>query len=149
MVHQRVGEEADTGHKNGIEQAGLKIRQPTSPGSLYLRTTLSQLSVLVIGAPVVYLLFGVPSMLALVYGAACAVVPQAYFALRMAIAARHSAQRAARMGLAAEGGKFLLSAVSFALVFAVLSPEQPGLVFLGFGVLWLVQLIGSIRLLRA
>jgi F0F1-type ATP synthase assembly protein I len=63
-------------------------------------------------------------------------------------AARESAQQAARRGLAAEGGKFLLSVVSFALVFAVFKPERPGLVFLGFGVVWLVQLAGSIRMLR-
>ena len=81
-------------------------------------------------------------------GAACALVPQAYFALRMQRAARQSAAQAARLGLAAEGGKFLLSAGAFALVFAVVKPAQPGMVFLGFGALWLVQLADSIRLLR-
>jgi F0F1-type ATP synthase assembly protein I len=67
----------------------------------------------------------------------------------MQSAARHSAQRAARLGLAAEGGKFLLSAVAFALVFAVLKPARPGLVFVGFGLLWTVQVIEGIRLLSS
>lgn len=75
-------------------------------------------------------------------------LPQAYFALRMRRAARQSAAAAARLGLAAEGGKFLLSAGAFALVFAVVKPAQPGMVFLGFGALWLVQLADSVRLLR-
>ena len=76
-------------------------------------------------------------------------MPQAYFALRMAQATKLSAARAARLGLAAEGGKFLLSAVFFALVFAVLKPAYPGLVFLGFGVLWFAQMIATITALRA
>lgn len=84
-------------------------------------------------------------MVSLLCGAACAVIPHAYFALRMARAARVSAQRAARLGLAAEGGKFLLSAAAFAVVFAVVKPEQPGLVFLSFAVLWLVQIIDAMR----
>ena len=145
MVHRRVGGKPDTGATRGIEQTAHK----TPPRSPYLRTTLSQLSVMVVGAPLAFLLGGASSALSLLSGAACAVVPQAYFALRMAMAARHSARQAARMGLAAEGGKFLLSAVSFALVFAVVKPAHPGLVFLGFGILWLVQLIDTIRLLRA
>lgn len=99
--------------------------------------------------PLVYGIRGAESATSLLYGAVCAVIPQAYFAWRMALAGRLSAQRAARAGLVAEGGKFLLSAVSFALVFAVLKPTQPGLVFLGFGVLWFVQLADSIRMLRA
>ncbi|MFK7829845.1 MAG: ATP synthase subunit I [Congregibacter sp.] len=115
------------------------------PRFQYLRTTLSQLLVVVIGLPVAYFLAGTPTMVSLLCGAACAVIPHAYFALRMARAARVSAQRAARLGLAAEGGKFLLSAAAFAVVFAVVKPEQPGLVFLSFAVLWLVQIIDAMR----
>jgi ATP synthase protein I len=121
----------------------------TAPGSQYLRTTLIQLVVTAWIAALAYVLSGTHAMKSLVSGALCALVPQAYFGLRMTVAARHSAQRAARLGLAAEGGKFLLSAAAFALVFAVLKPTRPGLVFLGFGVLWAVQVAEGIRLLGA
>ncbi len=115
----------------------------------YLRTTLIQVLAVVIVIPIAYGLLGKAAAVSLACGAACAVIPQGFFALRMATAARQSAARAARLGLAAEGGKFLLSAAAFALVFAVVKPAQPGLVFLGFGVFWLVQLIDGVRLLRA
>lgn len=121
--------------------------QQTPPRSHYLRTTLSQLLVVGLGTPVAYLLAGAPGTLSLLCGAACAVIPQTYFALRMSRAAKLSAHRAARLGLAAEGGKFLLSAAAFAVVFAVVKPEQPGWVFLSFTVLWVVQIVDAARLL--
>ena len=95
-----------------------------------------------------FLAAGAPSALSLFSGAACAIVPQLFFALRLERAAGSSAERAARLGLAAEAGKFALSAACFALVFAVLKPAQPGLVFVGFGVMWCVQLWEAARLLR-
>jgi ATP synthase protein I len=115
----------------------------------FLRPTLIQIIILGLTAPVILFQGGKPALVSFVSGAMCALLPQAYFALRMAQAAKLSAARAARMGLAAEGGKFLLSAVFFALVFAVLKPAHPGMVFLGFGVLWLAQMIAVISLLRA
>jgi ATP synthase protein I len=118
-------------------------------GPQYLRTTLIQLAVTACIAAPAYLLAGTSATVSLVSGAFCSLLPQAYFGLRMQSAARHSAQRAARLGLAAEGGKFLLSAVAFALVFAVLKPTRPGLVFLGFGLLWTVQVVEGIRLLSS
>lgn len=136
MARDRVGEKA------------VQAAHKTPPRPQYLRTTLIQLMLLLIGAPIAYWVAGLSSAISLVYGALCALLPQAYFAVRVTAAARHSAQRAARAGLAAEGGKFVLSAVSFALVFAVLRPEQPGLVFLGFGVFWAIQIVDGIRLLR-
>lgn len=102
---------------------------------------------LLVAAPVALLAFGHDSMVSLVSGAACAVVPQAYFAFSLMRAQGSSAQRAARLGLAAEGGKFLLSATLFALVFALVKPQQPGLVFMGFGMFWVIQLVESIRML--
>ncbi|GAB5412601.1 MAG: hypothetical protein Cons2KO_02040 [Congregibacter sp.] len=60
-----------------------------------------------------------------------------------------SARQAAQRGLAAEGGKFLLSAALFALVFAVVKPGAPGAVFLSFSVFWIIQLFGSVALLKA
>jgi ATP synthase protein I len=116
-------------------------------GYEYLRTTMDQTLITLVLVAIAYVFTDRVVMLSLLYGALCALLPQAFFALRMQQAARQSAQRAARLGLAAEGGKFLLSAASFALVFAVLKPERPGLVFLGFGVLWLIQLVTSARML--
>jgi F0F1-type ATP synthase assembly protein I len=114
----------------------------------FLRPTLMQIAALVVLLPVVFFTVGAAGLVSFLAGAACGVIPQAYFALRLAMAARRSAARAARQGLAAEGGKFLLSAALFAWVFAVAKPAMPGLVFLGYGALWVVQLIGSVLLLR-
>ena len=117
--------------------------------ALYLRTTLTQLLLVAIVFPPVYTGLGRAVAISLLCGAVCALLPQGFFALRMAAASRHSAARAARLALLAQGGKFLLGAALFALVFAVIQPARPGLVFLGFGALWLVQSIGAIRLLKA
>ncbi|MFT4799224.1 ATP synthase subunit I [Congregibacter sp.] len=136
MVQGRVGRKA------------VQAAQKTPPRPQYLRTTLIQLMLLFFGAPITYLVGGLSSAVSLASGAMCALLPQAYFAVRVAAASRHSAQQAARLGLSAEGGKFVLSAVSFALVFAVLKPERPGLVFIGFGLFWTIQIIEGIRLLR-
>lgn len=117
--------------------------------ALYLRTTLTQLLFVAIVFPPACAGLGRAVAISLLCGAVCALVPQGFFALRMAAASRHGAARAARLALLAEGGKFLLGAALFALVFAVIQPAHPGLVFLGFGALWLVQSIGAIRLLKA
>jgi len=126
----------------------VQAAQKTPPRPQYLRTTLIQLMLLMLGAPIVFWTAGLSNTISLTYGALCAFLPQAYFALRMTAGARQSAQQAARLGLAAEGGKFFLSAASFALVFAVLKPEHPGLVFLGFGVFWVIQIVDGVRILR-
>ncbi|WOJ92444.1 ATP synthase subunit I [Congregibacter variabilis] len=131
-----------------VREQATQATRKTPPRPQYLRTTLIQLLLLLIGAPIVYWAAGLVSASSMAYGALCSVLPQAYFAVRVTVASKHSAQQAARAGLAAEGGKFVLSAVCFALVFAVLKPEQPGLVFLGFGVFWVIQVGGGIRLLR-
>lgn len=117
--------------------------------ALYLRTTLTQLLLVAIVFPPAYAGLGRAVAVSLLCGAVCALLPQGFFALRMAAASRHSAARAARLALFAQGEKFLLGAALFALVFAVIQPARPGLVFLGFGALWLVQSIGAIRVLKA
>lgn len=119
----------------------------TPPAAPFLRATLAQVCAVVVLSPLLYVWVGSASATALLSGAMCAVVPHAYFALWMSRAAKQGAQRAARLGLAAEGGKFLLSALAFALVFALVKPGRPGLVFLGFGVFWLVQFAQGIRLM--
>ena len=126
-----------------------RVAQKVSPEAPYLRTTLIQLLAMAVVFPLAYVGLGAAVAGSLLCGAACAVVPQGFFALRMASAAKQGAARAARLGPAAEGGKFLLSAALFALVFAQIGPAHPGLVFFGFGALWLVQLIVAVRLLRA
>jgi ATP synthase protein I len=99
-------------------------------------------------APIVYLTVGGASAVSLTYGMGCALLPQAFFALRMERAAALGASRAARLSMAAEAGKFLLSAAAFALVFAVLKPTHPGWVFAGFGVMWVVQITSAASLAR-
>jgi ATP synthase protein I len=114
--------------------------------SSFLRPTRDQLLALAVTSLIVTGFAGMPALMSWLDGALCAVLPQAWFGWRMARAARSSAAVAARQGLAAEGGKFFLSAVSFGLVFAVAKPVVPGLVFLGFTTLWLVQIISAARL---
>ncbi|MFT7286747.1 MAG: ATP synthase protein I [Halieaceae bacterium] len=121
-------------------------KRPLSPP--FLRVTLNQLSVVLVGLLPVYLLTGGPATFSLLSGSACALVPQAFFALRMHRASGSSAAHAARLGMAAEGGKFLLSAAAFAVVFAVVKPERPGLVFVGFALMWVIQVADGIRLIR-
>ncbi|MEM9313569.1 MAG: ATP synthase subunit I [Pseudomonadota bacterium] len=113
-----------------------------------MRPTLLQLLALLFAVPAVLLSLGEGAAVSFSAGALCSVLPQAYFAWRMGGATRRGAAQAARAGLAAEGGKFLLSAVSFALVFAVLRPAFPAFVFVGYGVMWVVQVAGAIRLMR-
>ena len=120
----------------------------TRPKTLFLWATLGQLIIVIVALPIAYVLAGSIATLSLFCGAMCAVVPQGYFAYRMTKASRESAPRAAKQGLAAEGGKFLLSAAGFAVVFAVIQPGQPGLVFVGFVVVWLVQLAATVYLLN-
>jgi len=114
----------------------------------YLHSTLRQALLCTLAAPVLYLLADGTAVLSLLCGAACLLLPQAWFALRMQRAATRSAARAARMGMAAEAGKFVLSAAAFAVVFAAVKPGQPPLVFAGYGAMWLVQLWDGVRLLR-
>ena len=129
------------------KKPALSAKQP--PQALYLRTTLTQLLLVAIAFPPACAGLGRTVAISLLCGAVCALVPQGFFALCMAAAGQYSAARAARLALLAEGGKFLLGAALFALVFAVIQPARPGLVFLSFGALWLVQSIGAIRLLKA
>lgn len=136
-AEKRVGETAiQAAHK-----------EPLSPQ--YLRSTLIQLLLLIALVPMVYWAAGAATAVSLACGAMCAWLPQAYFAIRIAAASRQSARQAARIGLSAEGGKFVLSATAFALTFAVLKPPHPGLVFVGFGVFWVLQIVDGIRLLRS
>lgn len=114
----------------------------------FLRTILSQLLAVVLAVPTLYVTAGRDSAVGFLCGAAIGIVPQMFFALRMDRAARQGAARAARLGMAAEAGKFILGAAGFALVFALVKPAQPLLVFVGFVVVWVIQLWEAARLLR-
>ena len=116
--------------------------------SRFLRTTLSQLVLAVIATPAVFFTVGGHGAVSFACGVACSVVPQLFFALRLDRAARQGAARAARLGLAAEAGKFVLGAVGFALVFALVRPIAPMLVFAGFALMWVVHIWEAARLLR-
>ncbi|GAB5453056.1 MAG: hypothetical protein Hals2KO_33840 [Halioglobus sp.] len=82
-------------------------------------------------------------------GGLVAVLPQAWFAAR-AFQRRgaSAAQAIARNSYIGEVGKFLLSAVGFALVFAMVRPINGLAVFAGFLAMLVIQILGSWWLLR-
>lgn len=123
-------------------------KSPGARRSRFLKTLLSQLLVTTVPLPLLGGLSGWSAALSYACGAGCGLIPQCFFALRMERAVRQSPGRAARAGLAAEGGKFLLSAAAFAVVFAVIRPTSPLLVFVGFAAVWLAQLWEAALLLR-
>lgn len=139
MVRKRVGDES-------ISDLGIAAPRPVRLS--YLHSTAKQVALCALTAPLFIALAGTERSLSLLCGALCAVLPQAWFALRMQRAARQRARRAATVSMAAAMGKLLLSAAAFAFVFAVVRPAQPLLVFAGFGGMWLVQVNDGLRLLR-
>lgn len=112
--------------------------------------TLTQLAVLLPSLAIVAGLSDSTSVLSFAAGAAVCILPQAWFAvLVFGFRQRRSLHRTSRGAYAAHAGKFLLSAVGFALVFALQRPVSAPAVFAGFGVMWTLQTVGSARLLRA
>ena len=113
------------------------------------RITLAQLAVLAPLCLVTWLVVNSVSAYSLLCGALVSILPQAWFA---SIAFRRrgarKAQSAARMAYAGELGKFLLSVVGFALVFAMVRPIDAPAVFAGFLCMLGIQIYGSWRLLR-
>ena len=82
-------------------------------------------------------------------GGLIAVLPQAYFAARtFRWRGAQSAQTIARSSYAGVIGKFVFSAVGFALVFALLRPINGLAVFAAYIAMLLIQIIGSWLLLR-
>jgi ATP synthase protein I len=82
-------------------------------------------------------------------GGLIAVVPQAYFAvLAFRWRGARSARGIVRSGYAGEAGKFLLSVMGFALVFATLRPISAPAVFGGYLAMLAIQITGSWMLLR-
>jgi ATP synthase protein I len=85
--------------------------------------------------------------MSLLAGGACNIVPQAWFAFRV-FGNRRRGTAAARAAYGAEAAKFMLSALGFALVFALLRPVAAPAVFGGFAAMLFVQVAGSVWLLR-
>jgi len=112
------------------------------------RITLAQLALL---APCCLVLVAIDRVFAysVLAGGLVAILPQAYFAV---FAFRWRGARAARgivrSGNAGAAGKYLLSAVGFALVFALLRPVDGAAVFGGYLAMLAVQITGSWMLLR-
>jgi ATP synthase protein I len=112
------------------------------------RITLVQLALLV---PLSLFLLAVDKVVAysVFSGGLVAIVPQAYLAVRaFRWRSVRSAKAIARSSFAAVLGKFLLSVIGFALVFAVLRPINGLAVFVGYLAMLAPQLIGSWLLLK-
>lgn len=82
-------------------------------------------------------------------GGLVAVIANAWFALGVfRWQGAGVAQQAARSSYGAEIGKFLLAVAGFALIFAKLRPIEGWAVFAGYGVMLVIQIVGSWWLLR-
>ena len=123
--------------------AGAEIARPPVH-----RITLAQLALLI---PSCLLLLTIDKVVAysVLGGGLVAVVPQAYFAvLAFRWRGARSARDMVRSGNVGEAGKFLLSVIGFALVFALLHPVNALAVFSGYLVMLAIQISGSWLLLR-
>ena len=112
------------------------------------RIPLVQLALLV---PLSALLLAVDKVVAysVFSGGLIAIVPQAYFAvLAFRWRGARTASAIARSSYVGEVGKFLLSVVGFALVFATLRPISSLAVFAGYLAMLAIQITGSWLLLR-
>lgn len=129
----------------GDKRNGARLRPP--PVHMI---TLTQVAVLLPSTVVIAWTVDRTSAVSFAVGAAVSILPQAWFALFVFGARqRRPLQRAARGAYAAQAGKFVLSAVGFALVFALVRPIDAPAVFAGFGLMWVLQVAGSARLLKA
>jgi ATP synthase protein I len=111
------------------------------------RITLAQLALLV---PLCLFLLAIDKVVAysVLGGGLIAIVPQAYFAvLAFRWRGARSARAVARSGYAGEAGKFLLSAVGFALVFAAVRPIDGLAVLVGYLAMLTTQFLGAWLLL--
>lgn len=111
--------------------------------------TLTQLAFLLPSSVAIGWAAGSTSAVSYAAGAAISILPQAWFAyLMFGARRRRSLLRATKTAYAAQAGKFVLSAAGFAVVFALLRPIDAPALFAGFGTMWVLQVLGSARLLR-
>lgn len=113
------------------------------------KITIAQLLILLVAS----LLLGTLDVIAaysLALGGLVAVLPQAYFAVRVF---RHrgakSANAIAKSSYRGEIGKYLLSATGFALIFSLVEAVHALAVFVGFCAMLVIQTIGAWLLLTA
>ncbi len=131
------------GGASGSAPTGAKLK----PRPVYC-ITLAQLVVLGFLSLATLLVADAAVTVSLAVGGACHALPQAWFAFQVFERGERRGAGPALVAYAAEAGKFLLSAASFALVFALLRPVVPLAVFGGFVAMLLVQAAGGIWLLR-
>ncbi|KZX55939.1 hypothetical protein A3709_05975 [Halioglobus sp. HI00S01] len=121
---------------------GAKIARPPVH-----RITLTQLAVLTLLC-LALLAYNEVVAWSLAAGGLVAVIPQAYFAhLAFRWRGAKSARDMARASYAGEIGKFMLSVVGFAVVFAAIRPIDGLAVFAGYLAMLTIQIIGSWLLL--
>ena len=83
------------------------------------------------------------------FGALISLLPQSYFALQaFRISAAEDPQKAYFAMMRGESGKFLLTAAMFALLFKFRPDILAPAVFTGFGVMLVIQIIGSVLFLK-
>jgi ATP synthase protein I len=82
-----------------------------------------------------------PSVVA---GFLIAIIPYSYFALRVfRYRGAKAAMQVAQSFYRAEAGKFVTSAIGFALAFALIRPIAPAALFAAYGLMIVIQLIGA------
>ncbi|MFB1036050.1 MAG: ATP synthase subunit I [Sinobacterium sp.] len=82
-----------------------------------------------------------PSVVA---GLLIAIIPYSYFALRVfKFRGAKAAMQVAQSFYRAEAGKFVTSAIGFALAFVLVRPIAPAALFAAYGLMILIQLIGA------
>lgn len=82
-----------------------------------------------------------PSVVA---GFLIAIIPYSYFALRVfRYRGAKAAMQVAQSFYRAEAGKFVTSAIGFALAFALVRPIEPAALFAAYGLMIVIQLIGA------
>jgi len=112
------------------------------------RITMAQLAVLVLLCLIVSRSDFV-SAYSLLSGGLIAILPQAYFAVRVfRQAGAQSAKAIAQASYSGEIGKFVLTAAGFAVVFASVTPIDGLAVFIGYLMMLVIQITGSWLLLR-
>ena len=98
-------------------------------------------ALVVVGVLLLYNSLMTPSVVA---GFLIAIIPYSYFALRVfRYRGAKAAMQVAQSFYRAEAGKFVTSAIGFALAFALVRPIEPAALFAAYGLMIVIQLIGA------
>jgi len=121
---------------------------PPARSRHYQQVAIAQVLCLAAASGALLLLDGTVALSFLLGGLICT-LPNMYFALRLfRRRGPGAALAAARSAYAAAAGKFALSALGFAAVFALLRPIVPVAVFAGYGLMWVAQLVCLVWVVR-